>query len=363
LNNSRPPHHHAPFTCSYSPAIPELLQNLKCSIAISTYQAGKVVFLSATNKDQLVQLPRTFNKPMGIAEWAKEDKLAIACKDEIILFKNSKELAAHHPKFPNRYDSLYMPRLTYNTGNLDIHDLSFGTGGELYAVNTSFSCIVKIDDDYNFTPYWTPPFIDKLASEDRCHLNGMALLNGKPKYATAFNTGNSTKSWREKITTTGVIFDVDSGKTITEGLGMPHSPRIFNGELYVLLSATGDLIRVDKHTGAHEKVIHIGGFVRGMSLYGDHLFIGLSKLRKNSSTFAKLDFADKANESGVAIVHLPTKSLVGKITYQTSVDEIYDVHILPNKTRPNIINPNSPESKMGLTIPTSSYWSKPVESF
>ena len=102
----------APFSCNYTPQIPQLLKQLNCSIAISTYQAGKVVFISAKDEDSLIQLPRNFEKAMGIAEDSKNDKIAIACKDEVIVFKNSKELAEFYPKSPNKYDALYLPRNT-----------------------------------------------------------------------------------------------------------------------------------------------------------------------------------------------------------------------------------------------------------
>ena len=354
----------APFSCDYSSQVPELLQKLNCTIAISTYQAGKLIFLSPKDDSSLIQLPRTFEKPMGITENVEKDKIALAAKDEIIVFSNSKDLAQHYPKSPGRYDALYMPRVTYHTGPLDIHDLSFGKEDQLYAVNTLFSSIIKIDDDYNFTPHWTPPFIDKLVSEDRCHLNGMAMKNGLPKYASAFNQGNSFQSWRERVTETGVIFDIDSNEVIVNNLAMPHSPRIFGGDLYVLLSATGELIKIDVNTGKYDVVVKIDGFVRGMSLHKDYLFIGLSKLRKNSSTFGKLKFAEKANHSGIVIVHLPTGSIAGKITYHTSLDEIYDVHILANKIRPNIMNTINPNYKFGLMTPESTYWAipKPTEN-
>ena len=348
-----------PFSCTYSSHVPEILQRLNCTIAITTYQAGKLVFISAKDENTLIQLPRTFDKPMGIAENSAGNKIALACKDEVIVFANSTELAKYYPNAPGKYDSLYLPRATYHTGQLDIHDLNFGEGGELYAVNTSFSCIVKIDDNFNFTPYWQPPFIDGIRSEDRCHLNGMAMLNGKPKYATAFNQGNTFQSWRENVTKTGVIIDVETNKIILENLGMPHSPRIFNNQLYVLLSATGELIRVNPDNCSYEVVVKIDGFVRGMDLHKDYLFIGLSKLRKNSSTFAALDFAESANEAAIMIIHLPTAAVAGKITYQSSLDEIYDVHILADKTRPNILNTLRPDYKAGLMIPNSTFWSKP----
>lgn len=349
----------APFSCQYTPQIPELLQQLNCSIAISTYQAGKIIFLSPRDENSLVQLPRTFSKPMGVAEDIEKDKLAIACKEEVIVFSNSKNLAHSYPNSPNKYDSIYMPRLTYHTGAIDIHDLNFGKDGSLYAVNTLFSCIIKLDDDYNFTPYWKPSFIDELVSEDRCHLNGMAMKNGVPKYATAFNQGNIFQSWRDNVTKTGVVIDIETNKVIAENLAMPHSPRIFGDDLYVLLSARGELIKINTETGSYDVVIKVDGFVRGMSLHKDYLFIGLSKLRKNSSTFAKLDFAEKANQAGILVVHLPTASIVGKISYLSSLDEIYDVHIIPNKIRPNILNTIKPDYKAGIMIPDATYWAIP----
>lgn len=346
----------SPFRCQYTPQVPELLLHLNCSLAVSTYQAGKLIFLSPKDENTLVQLPRTFPKPMGIAEDEAKDKLALACKDEIIVFANSAELATHYPKAPNTYDALYMPRVSYHTGPLDIHDLRFGRNGSLYAVNTLFSCIIGIDDNYNFTPYWKPPFIDKLVSEDRCHLNGMAMNNGTPKYATAFNTGNSFQSWRENITTSGVVFDLESDEVMAGGLAMPHSPRLYGEELYVLLSATGELVRIDTSTGKPEVILKVDGFVRGMAHHRDYLFIGLSKLRKNSSTFGKLEFAEKASQSGILIVHLPTGSIAGKITYLASLDEIYDVHVLAGKIRPNIMNTITPDHRLGLMIPGATYW-------
>lgn len=348
----------APFSCKYTPQIPELLSRLNCSLAISTYQAGKLIFISPNKDESLIQLPRTFAKPMGIALDEGGDKLALATRDEILVFANSKNLATHYPKSPNKYDGLYLPRVTYHTGPLDIHDLSFGRDQRLFAVNTLFSSIVEIDDSYNFKPYWTPPFIDKMVSEDRCHLNGMALQNGLPKYATAFNEGNTAGSWREHITTSGVLMDIESNETILEGLGMPHSPRIFNNELYVLLSAKGELIKVNKEAGTYDVVTKIEGFVRGMDVHRDYLFIGLSKLRKNSSTFAKLDFADKAQEAGILVVHLPTGSIAGKITYLTSLDEIYDIQVIPNKIRPNILNTIKPDYKGSLMTPEETFWAK-----
>tara|TARA_Y100001954_G_C15818711_1_gene608829 strand:- start:3312 stop:4385 length:1074 start_codon:yes stop_codon:yes gene_type:complete len=349
---------HSPFQSKYTPQLPELLNQLGCSIAISTYQAGKLVFISSQDGKSLTQLPRNFEKAMGIAEDYEKDKLAIACRDEVIVFKNSKDLAAYYPKSPNKYDSLYVPRITYYTGTVDVHDVHFGEDDQIYAVNTLFSCIVRVDGEYNFTPVWQPHFIDKIAPEDRCHLNGMAMQNDKPKYVTAFNRGNTPKSWREGIENSGIVIDVETNKVIADGLAMPHSPTLINGELYLLQSANGQLIKINTETGEKEVILETGAFARGMSYYNDFLFIGMSKLRENSTTFKKIIPNIKNNVSGVLVVHLPTKSKYGSIVYDTSLDEIYDVHVLKDKVRPNILNTIKPLHKESLMLPETTFWKK-----
>lgn len=346
-----------PFSLTFSPQLPELMSQLNATIAVSTYQAGKVIFISPKNNEYLVQLPRNFSKAMGIAVHEDGRKLAVATKDEVVVFANSPQLASHYPAKPQTYDAMFMPRATFHTGAVDIHDLDWG-GEELYAVNTAFSCIIKIDQNYSFTPVWKPPFISKMTSEDRCHLNGMAMHNEKPKYVSAFNTGDSHQSWREEVTTGGIIMDVGSNEFVARNLPMPHSPRLVNGELLVLFSATGEFVRIDQATGKHDVICKLDGFVRGMDVYGDYAFIGLSRLRKNSSTFSKLEIADKANKAGIAVVHIPTGARVGEINYLTSVDEIYDVQLLANMVRPNILNTMKPDYKLGLDTPQATFWAK-----
>lgn len=347
-----------PFACSYSPNIPELLMQLNCTLAITTYQAGKVVFISPKNENHLVQLPRTFRKAMGMA--LGENRMGIACKDEVIVLSNVPDLGRAYPKQPNTYDAFYVPRSTYYTGQVDIHDLHWGDAG-LWAVNTSFSTLCLIDEQFSFNPQWKPHFIDKLASEDRCHLNGLAMQDGKPKYISALGSGNTHQSWRENIVSGGIVMDIESNEIVLNQLAMPHSPRLIDGKLYLVLSATGDVICADPENGNYDVVCNLGGFVRGMAYFNDYLFVGLSRLRKNSSTFRKLEIADKAQSAGISIIHLPTGSLVGEMKYQSSVDEIYDVQILPNTIRPGILNTENDYHKMSLSIPNATFWARKNE--
>ena len=348
-----------PFYASYTPQLPELLLNLNCSIAITTYQAGKIVLISPNRDGEgLATLPRTFAKPMGID--VDGDRMLVALKDEVVLLENSRDLATHYPNKQNVYDSLWIPRVTYYSGQVDMHDIAFGNDG-IYAINTSFSCLCKIDGNFNFKPIWQPPFIDKLSSEDRCHMNGLVMVNGQPKYITALGQTNTAQGWRNDIVGGGILMDVTTNEIILEGLAMPHSPRMYKNELYVLLSASGELIKVNVKDKSYEVLKKFDGFCRGLSIHKDYAFIGFSKLRKNSSTFAKLSFSDKANFAGVKIIHLPTNAEVGEIIYKTSIDEIYEVSVLPEMIKPNILNTINDIHKFSLSIPGSTFWANPEQ--
>ena len=342
-----------PFSMTCTPQVPELLHSLGCTLAVSTYQAGKVILISAKDTNNLVQLPRNFDKAMGIA--LHGDKMALAARQEIIILVNSPGLAWHYPRQPQTYDAFFIPQATYFTGMVDMHDIDFGDEG-IWGINTSFSCLCLIDDNYHFIPKWQPKFITELVSEDRCHLNGLTVIDGKPKFVTALGSGNTHQSWRENITSGGLLIDVPTQEHILEGLAMPHSPRWINGELYMLLSASGEIIKVNLDAGTYDVVNRVDGFVRGLSHYGDYLFVGLSKLRQNSSTFKHLAIAQKANDAGIAIYHLPTGAFVGSIKYMSSVDEIYDVQVIPNIRRAGILNTQNEWFRRALSTPDATFW-------
>lgn len=342
-----------PFTSKHSPEVPEILYNLQCTIALSTYQAGKIVLLSAPKPDKIILLARTFEGAMGIA--TKGNKMAVACKSNLHILANTPSMAKTYPPKPNVYDALYMPRATLHTGQLSLHDLNW-SNNNLLAINTLFSSVVKITDNYSFEPFWQPDFITRSEPEDRCHLNGMAMDGDELKYVTALGKTDSLGGWRENKLTGGIIIDTVADEIIAENLAMPHSPRLYNGKLYALLSAAGELIEIDRNTGKYETVTKFDYFLRGMDKIGDYLFISHSKLRHTTSVFKDLPIAKKSQKAGVIIVHLPTGAIVGNIMYENSVDEIYDVKILPNMVRPNILNPEHKSADIAITSPDSNYW-------
>ena len=342
------------FSCIYSPNVPELLKSLNISLAITTYQAGKVIFLSANSDNSMRQLPRDFERAMGMA--IKDNKMAIAVKNELVVLSNAPSLAVNYPTKPNFYDSFWVPRASYYTGFVDIHDIDWDKNGKLWAVNTLFSSIDTIDDNYSFTPQWKPPFIKEYSSADFCHLNGMAMVNGMPKYVTMFGKTTTPKGWRDGVQTDGLIMDIETNEIVVDKLSMPHSPRWFDNNLYCLLSATGELIKVDIQHKTYEVITNLNGFVRGMAKCGDYVFIGLSKMRKTSSIFRDLPITKNEINCGVEIVHLPTGNRVGSISYLNSVEEIYDVQIVSNSIRPGILNNLNPIHKDALHTPSASFW-------
>jgi uncharacterized protein (TIGR03032 family) len=341
-----------PFTCAYSPAFAELIAKLDCSLLLSTYQAGKVIALSSDG-ERISQLPRTFDTPMGVA--LEGNKIAIATKNEVVILANSPELAMAYPKKQGYYDSLYLPRTVHFTGELAMHDLAW-VGGDLVGVNTSFSCLCRIDSDFSFRPFWKPRFITDLQHEDRCHLNGMAVEGNAVRWATAFGETNAPHGWRENKARAGVLIDVPSGETLMRNLPMPHSPRIINGQTYLLLSATGEVARVDDSHSGYEVINRINGFVRGMDVAGDFLFVGSSKLRR-AHTFGDMALAQRTDLfCGVTAIHLPTGSIVGQLRYENSCDEIYDVKVLPGRRRPNILRVDQDIHRYAVATPEATFW-------
>ena len=341
-----------PFSCTHTPEFPELLAELDCTLVLSTYQAGKLIFVSSDG-EKLRQLPRTFDTPMGVA--TRGNQMAVGTKHEVLLLANDPRLADGYPNKPKFYDALYVPRSSHYCGHLDIHDLIWADEG-LMGVSTLFSCLFRLDESYSFQPVWRPPFISELAPEDRCHLNGLCLVDGHPRYVTAFSETDSTQSWRPTKLDSGVLMDVTTNEVILRDLPMPHSPRVFDGELYLLLSVTGDVVKVDVASGKYEVINRVPAFVRGMVKWGDYLFVGGSHLRK-SHTFGDLPLAQEgATFCGVMVIHLPTGAIVSQLKYVNSCEEIFDVQVLHGVRRPGILGTRDNIYQRALSLEERTYW-------
>jgi predicted O-linked N-acetylglucosamine transferase (SPINDLY family) len=218
--------------------------------------------------------------------------------------------------------------------------MAWDARGDLWVVNTLFSCLATLHGDYSFVPRWQPPFITGLAGEDRCHLNGLAMDAGQPRFVTVMSETNEPASWRPHKGSTGCILDVASGAAVTRGLAMPHSPRWKHDELWVLNSGYGSLETVDLANGRRQTVATMPGYTRGLAFCGSFAFIGLSRIRE-SAVFGGVPIAEHRDQlkCGVGVVNWRTGQPVASLEFETGVEEIFDVQVVPDSRCTAICGP------------------------
>ena len=324
------------------------------SVALTTYQAGKVV-LVGWDGQQVTVLPRNFNRAMGLAVAGR--RMLLATRHELWLLADSPALAADFDEAqPGRYDALYLPRATFYIGEINAHDVDFGSDGP-WVVNTRFSCLAAPGLDYSFLPRWHPPFITRLLPEDRCHLNGLCMEAGQPRFVTALGESDEPGGWRERRFDGGIVIDVPSGEIVARGLCMPHSPRIHDGALWVLASGAGELLRLDRTNYQVEVVCGLPGFVRGLDFVGPYALIGLGTLR-SKHLFSGLPVQARHSEliCGVAVVDTRSGQVVGRMDFREGCTEMYDVRFLQGVARPMILNDERPETPSAVIAPDGAYW-------
>ncbi|MBN2021738.1 MAG: TIGR03032 family protein [Pirellulales bacterium] len=357
MNPQQDPKPPVQITCAAGDGFVAWMAAARGSVVVSTYQAGKVAALGWDGA-RVTLLMREFDKPLGMA--ARDGRMVLATRNDVWFLANAPLLAPDYLEDqPGRYDALYLPRATYHTGDVNAHDVAFGRDG-LVVVNSRFSCLSHLSTDHSFTPTWRPPFVTDLVPEDRCHLNGLAMVDGRPKYVTALGTTDAPGAWREKKATGGVVIDVETSEIVARGLAMPHSPRWHAGRLWLLNSGEGALVVVDPATGRCETVCRLPGYLRGLSFVGRHALVGLCQIREKH-LFGGLPVQTQWDRlrCGVAVVDLEAGREVGLFEFTQGCEELYDVHFLPGALRPMILNLDKPAARQAMTNPESSYWLRP----
>jgi uncharacterized protein (TIGR03032 family) len=312
------------------------MRQLGFTLLISTYQAGRLIVVRPSG-DTLNTHFRCFHSPMGLAYQRKTGRLAIGTKHEVWRFRDQPDAAARlEPQ--GLHDAVFLPRQRSYTGDIRIHEIAW-IEDELWAVNTRFSCLCTFDSKHSFRPAWRPKFISALAPEDRCHLNGLAVVDGRPKYATCLGETDNPGGWREKKASGGCLLDVETNETILRGLSMPHSPRVYADRQWVLESGIGAFSTFDPATGKTEVVSKLPGFTRGLDFFGNLAFIGLSQVRE-TAIFSNLPIVDDAPERmcGVWVVNIRTGETVAFLRFEGIVQEIFSVTVLPGLLYPELIN-------------------------
>lgn len=312
----------------FTSSLPDLFGQLGISLVLSTYQAGKVILVRREGNKINTHF-RNFCRPMGIA--VRSNRLSIGCRSTVETYQNIPEAVARLDR-PDLHDACYVPRALAYTGAIDIHDMAWGRNNGLWGVNTRFSCLCTFDFDNSFVPRWRPPFISALAPEDRCHLNGLAMVKGRPAYVTALGKTDQAAGWRENKRDGGLLMDVARNRILIEKLSMPHSPRWHAGALWMLESGRGRLVRLDPANAIETEIACLPGFTRGLDFAGNFAFVGLSKVRE-TATFSDFPLLDDLKERvcGVYVVDVDAGRLIGFVRFEGDVEEIFAVQVMQHR--------------------------------
>lgn len=343
------------------------LQQQRCSLAFTTYQTGKLFLVGrksasgagipTSESDQALSIfERTYNHCMGMCAspdartiwlssryqiWRMEQAPANAVPYRPVEGTSTEgDDAQQPPQWVGRgYDVAYIPRVGYTTGHVDVHDMAVDADGRIVFVNTMFGCLATLSERANFKPLWRPPFLSALVPEDRCHLNGLAMREGRPAYVTVVSRSDVADGWRDKRKDGGCVLDVASGEAVCTGLSMPHAPRWYRNRLWVLNSGTGEFGHVDLATGHFEPIAFCPGYLRGLSFHGDYAIATLSKPRH--LTFQGLPLQDRLSQKGaepqcgLQIIDLRSGSISEWLRLDgTLVTELYDSVVLPGVRQP-----------------------------
>ncbi|MBK1710730.1 MULTISPECIES: TIGR03032 family protein [Marichromatium] len=317
-----------------SPGFWHWLARQRVSLAFTTYQTNRLFLVGRTPEPGRLALhERLFDKPMGLF-W-QHDTLTMGCRYQIWQLDNRLAPGASH----EGGDRLYVPRQCWITGDVNAHDLVIDGEGRVLFVNTDFSCLATLDPDHSFVPLWQPPFITRLAAEDRCHLNGLALQDGAPTWMTACSRTDTAAGWRHHRHDGGCVLHLPSNTVAATGLSMPHSPRWYRDRLWLLDSGNGALGYLDE--GRFEPVADCPGFARGLAFHGDFALVGLSRLRERSfgglALEQRLAADGRRAQCGLAVIDLVHGQVLEWLRFDSVIEELFDLVVIPEARQPRAL--------------------------
>lgn len=325
-----------PMEVSCSADLARWLAAARVSLVFTTRRAGKLFFVGLNQQGRISIFERSFEQARllhGAAE-----TLFVSTLFQIWRFEN----VLADGQQAEGYDRLFVPQAAYTTGNLDIHDVALDSEGCPVFVNTLFNCLATISDRYSFLPVWKPPFISRLVPGDRCHLSGLAMVDGRPAYVTAASTAGEPGAWRKNVRHGGCLVDVATGEIAVAGLSLPHSPRVHGGRLWLLNSGAGYLGYADLERGVFEPIVLCPGYLRGLTFVNKYALVGLSRTRDGQdigglALEANLTARKAKPQCAVVLIDLESGELAHWIRLRGAVDEIDDVAVLPDVRRPAAI--------------------------
>lgn len=346
---------------SMSGGLVRFLRSNKIGLLATSYQSGRLYLISSNTKGGLMVNEQGFNKAMGLH--VHDGSIYMATIAHIIRMSNNLRPGQW---INQQYTHCYVAREIHVTGVLDAHDVGVTGDGTVVFVNTKYNCLATLSPEHSFKPIWKPDFITQIVAEDRCHLNGMAMLDGEPRYVTAVSRSNTVDGWRDRRDNGGVVIDVKTQEIVCEGLSMPHSPRCYRDKLWVLNSGTGELGWVDKDTKSFKPLAFCPGFVRGLDFHGKYAIVGLSRPRyerfEGLALDARLKEADSEPWTGLQIIDLDTGNVAHWFRIDGKVAEMYDVAVLPGVLCGKTIGFNTKEAWPLITVASNDFEKTDSES-
>lgn len=337
------------FRISASRQFTDWMAQQKISLAFTTYQTGKLFFIGLQASGHLSVFERTFNRAMGL--YATTNQLFLSSLYQIWRFENALAPGQGY----EGYDCLYVPRVSYTTGDLDVHDVALDSEGRILFVNTLFNCLATVSETHSFMPVWSPAFVSQLVAEDRCHLNGLAMRDGKARYMTAVSQTDVVDGWRNHRRDGGCVIDIETNELVVTGLSMPHSPRWYQDYLWLLNSGTGEFGRADLNYGRFQPITFCPGYLRGLSFWQNFAIVGLSKPRHNKA-FSGLALNETLTarnidaQSGLQIIDLASGDVAHWLKIDGIIEELYDVTILSGVQCPMALGFKSDEIHRVITL-------------
>src|ERR1051325_11031853 len=111
------------------------LAEQRVSLACTTYQTGKLLFFGRKPDDHLTVFERNFTRCMGL--WGNDQTLWLSTLYQLWRLEN----VLRPGELYQGHDRLYVPRIGYTTGDLDVHDIVREANGRLVFVATHFGCL------------------------------------------------------------------------------------------------------------------------------------------------------------------------------------------------------------------------------
>ena len=329
--------------------LPGLFEQLNISLVVSTYQAGKVI-LVRNDGGTINTHFRSFAKPMGIT--ADANRLTVGGTNTVWYYRNMPAVAPE-ARATGQTRRL-LPARGASTSPATSTSTSWPgtvTGNCGWSTPASGAC-ARWTPTTASTPAGGPPFVSALAPEDRCHLNGLAMVDGRPKYVTALG---ETDTPRRLAGEQGARRHADRRRDRRDPAAGPlHAPLapLVPGQALGAGIGRGQPRRRGPGTGKLEKVTETPGFTRGLDFYGPLAFIGLSQVRE-SAVFSGIPLVERLEERtcGVWVVHIETGQTVGFLRFEEGVQEIFAVQVLPNIRFPEMLEWDDPHLALSYVLP------------